>query len=174
MAMDKICNIKYVDAYYIYEKNIGETQLSLFDAHGYVEEVANNIVIIFIKKRGTVNSKTIGNKKAIIKGLVIPDTALVSAVDNYSTNILKNLKEDSMVEIIWRDIVYIANLPRYDCSVMYTEGSLFRIEKDHIVLKDPETIRTYPSPIKNHPGGGLPTYLIIPISFITSIGLINK
>ncbi|HAT68066.1 MAG: hypothetical protein A2481_01225 [Candidatus Yonathbacteria bacterium RIFOXYC2_FULL_47_9] len=170
--MDKICNIKYVDAYYIYEKKIGKTQLSLFDAHGYVEEVANNIVIIFIKKRGIVNSEAISNKEAVIKGLVIPDTALMSTVENYSTNILKNLKEDSTVEVIWRDIVYVANLPRYDCSVMYSEGSLFRIEKDHIVLKDPETIRTYPSPTKNHPGSGRPTYLIIPISFITSIKLI--
>ena len=96
----------------------------------------------------------------------------MSTVENYSTNILKNLKEDSTVEVIWRDIVYVANLPRYDCSVMYSEGSLFRIEKDHIVLKDPETIRTYPSPTKNHPGSGRPTYLIIPISFITSIKLI--
>lgn len=172
--MDKICSIKYVDAYYSYEKNIGETKLSFFEAHGYVERDENDIVISFIKERGLPFSKIINEKRNIIKGLVIPAKALISVVSNYSTNILSNIHEGSMVEVTWRDIVYIANLPRYDCSTMYTEGSLLRIEKDHIILKNPETIRTYPTPVKNHPGGGHPTYLIIPISFINNIELINK
>ena len=38
---------------------------------------------------------------------------------------------------------------------MYTEGTLYQIEDDHIVLKDTETIRTHPMPVKNHPAGNL-------------------
>lgn len=172
--MDKICSIRYVDAYYSYEKSIGETKLSFFEAHGYVEKNENNIVVSFIKERGLPLSNTISDKKNIVKGLVIPDKALVSVVSNYHTNMLSNINQGSAVEVTWRDIVYIANLPRYDCSIMYTEGIIFKIKKDHIVLKNPETIRTYPAPIKNHPGGGHPTYLVVPISFITDIKLINK
>jgi len=169
MKTDKIYNIKYVDAYYSYAKSIDQTKLSVHEAHGYIERNADNIIIIFIKKGGANNKRTIDEKENIVKGLIIPDTALVSVVDTYQTDVLKNITTGLSVVVTWRDVVYVANLPRYDCSVMYTEGVLFRIEKDHIVLKNPETIRTYPSPIKNHPGRGLPTYLVIPISFITDI-----
>lgn len=171
--MEKIFNIKYVDAYYIYAKDLGATKLSLHEAHGYVERNGNNIIIIFIKKRGTSSKEIIKNKENIVKGLVIPDTALSSVVDKYNSDILNNVTKGSSVKVEWRDIVYVANLPRYDCSVMYTEGILFRIEKKHIVLKNPETIRTYPTPIKNHPEGNPATYLVIPVSFIKDITVIN-
>jgi len=172
--MDKIYNIKYVDAYYSYEKNITQTKLSLFEAYGYVEKNADNLVIIFIKKLGIKNEKTIKENEDIIKGLVIPYTALVSAVRTFKTNILKNLAEGSSVTVKWRDLVFVANLPRYDCSTMYTEGILFKIASDHIVLKNPKTIRIYPYPVKNHPESEIPSYLIIPISFITNITILKK
>lgn len=167
--MDKIYNIRYVDAYYSHAQNIGETKLSLHDAHGYVEKSGDNIIIIFIKKRNTNNNEIIRTKQSIVKGLVIPNTALVSVVEVYKNDILKNVTIGAFVAVIWRDVVYVANLPRYDCSIMRTEGVMFRIEKDHIVLKNPETTRIYPEPIKNHPEGNPATYLIIPISFVTEI-----
>jgi len=171
--MKKIYTVKYVDAYYIYEKRIGKTKLSLHEAHGYVERRGNNIIIIFIKKRKISNKKTIEGKENIVEGLVIPDTALVSVVDTYKTDILKNITIGSSVSVTWRDVVYVTNTPTYDCPIMYTEGILTKIKRDHIVLKDPETIRVYPTPVRNHPGRGLPTYLMIPISFITDITVIK-
>ena len=171
--MDKIYNIKYVDAYYSYAKKLGETKLATHDAHGYVERSGSNIIIIFIKKRDSSNRETIEKKENIIKGLVIPETALLSVVNTYTSDILMNIVEGSTVKVEWRDVVYVANLPRYDCSVMYTEGILFKIEKDHIVLKNPETIRVNPSPLKNHPDGKSPTYLVIPVSFIADIAVVK-
>lgn len=171
--MEKIYSIKYVDAYYSYAKKISETKLSAHEAYGYVEKHADNFVIIFIKKRKISNKKTIEGNKNIVKGLVIPCTALVSSVDAYKTDILKNITAGSSVAVTLRDVVYVANMPRYDCSIMYTEGVLFRIEKDHIVIKNPETIRVYPRPIKNHPEGKPATFFVVPISFITDIAVIK-
>lgn len=174
MNAEKIYNIKYVDAYYVYDKKIGKTKLSLFEAYGYVERKADSIIIFFIKKMGVSNKKIIEGKENIVKGLIIPDTALMSAVDVYKTDLLKNVVVGSDISITWRDVGYVANLPAYDHSVvMYTEGVLYKIEKDYIVLKDPQTVRTYPLPIKNHPGSGRPTFLVVPTSFITNVTIIK-
>ncbi|MBI2046212.1 MAG: hypothetical protein HYT28_02235 [Parcubacteria group bacterium] len=172
--MEKIYNIRYIDAYYIYDKNIDETRLVPHNAYGYMERNGNNIIIIFIKKRRTDNKKIVSEKRNIIEGLVIPDAAPLSIVNTHKTNILRNVIEGSFVAITLRDVVHVTNIPRYDCSIMYTEGILFKIKKDHVVLKDPQTIRIYPTPIVNHPGGGKPTYLIVPISFITDIEVISQ
>ncbi|TSC55092.1 MAG: hypothetical protein LiPW30_558 [Parcubacteria group bacterium LiPW_30] len=172
--MDKIYNIKYVDASYSYEESINQTKLDLFEAYGYVEKNKNNIVITFIKKHGISEEKQNHDKEVnIINGLVIPDTSLASISSAYKTNILDNIKINYAVSVTWRDVVHVENLPRYDCSVMYTEGILVKIESDYVILKDPKTIRTYPTPVKNHPGSGLPTYLVIPISFITDIEVVK-
>ena len=174
--MKKIYSVKYIDAYYSYVKylkNITQTKLLPFEAHGYVERNGNSIIIIFIKKRKISNKKTITKKENIVKGLVIPDTALVSIVDTYKTDILKNITMGLWVSVTWRDVVYVANTPTYDCHIMYTEGIVVKIGSDHIVLKDPETLCVYPSPVENHPGRGLPTYLVIPISFITDVTIIK-
>ena len=56
---------------------------------------------------------------------------------------------------------------------MYTEGVLYRIEKDYILLENPETIRMSPLPIKNHPLERN-TFYIIPKTFITDIEVIEK
>jgi len=171
--MDKIYNIKYVDASYSYEENINQTKLDSYEAYGYVKKNKNNIVITFIKKHVVDEKKSSDEEINIIKGLVIPDTSLVSVSSAYRTNILEGININSVVSVIWRDVVRVANLPRYDCSVMYTEGILIKIGSDYVILKDPRTIRTHPTPIKNHPGGGLPTYLVVPISFITDITIIK-
>lgn len=165
--MSKIYNIHYVDAYYSYDNEIGETKLSPHEAYGYVEKNNDNLVIIFIKKGGAEKDQN------IIKGLIMPNTALISTLGSVGNDILSNVEVGSRIKMEWRDIVYVANQPRRDCSMMYTEGVLVKIEKDHIVIKNPETIRAYPKPIKNHPGGGLPTYLVVPVSFITDISVIK-
>jgi len=170
--MDKISRVEYVDASYTYDEDLSEAKLSVFEAHGYVEKVADNIVIIFIKKRGTNIQETIKNKENIVKGLVIPNSALISAVNINKNKILDGITEGLLVTVTWRDIVYVANTPTYDCATMYTEGTLVKIEKDHIILKNPETIRTYPFPVKNHPAEK-PSYYTIPISLIAEIKVIK-
>ncbi len=43
--MDKIYNIKYVDAYHTYAKNINKTKLLLHEARGYVKKNKDDIII---------------------------------------------------------------------------------------------------------------------------------
>ncbi len=171
--MDKIYNIKYVDASYSYEESIKQTKLDLYEAYGYVKNNKNNIIIIFIKKRKIGVGKIINRKESVPMGLVIPDTALILTSRVYKNEIMKNVSINSSISVTWRDVVHVENLPRYDCPVMYTEGILIKTDRDYIILKDPKTIRVHPRPIKNHPGSGLPTYLVIPISFITEIAVIK-
>ncbi|VAW25290.1 hypothetical protein MNBD_BACTEROID04-1997 [hydrothermal vent metagenome] len=171
--MDKIYNIKYVDAYYSYAKNINKTKLLLHEAYGYIEKNNNNIVIVFLKESGVGVETTIKEKKNIIKGLIIPDTALVSVSSiRDNLDVLNDLIEGMFLSVTWRDVVYVANRPRYDCSIMRTEGVLCKIESDHIVIKNPKTIRTYPLPRKNYPTKK-PNYYIIPISFVSDVSIIK-
>lgn len=172
ITMDKIYNIKYTDAFYINSKNIGQTKLHAYETYGYLKKCNENLIVVFIKEYKT-SIKEIKNKKLkIIKGLIIPDIALLSTNNKFKNNKLKHIKIGSNVSVTWRDIVYVANLPRYDCGIMYTEGILFRTEKDHIVIKNPETIRTHPLPIENHPTKK-PNYYIIPTSFIVDFEVIK-
>lgn len=164
--MDKIYNIKYVDAYHIYAKNISQTKLSLHEAHGYMKRNGNNIIIAFIKKR------LAHGKEEVALGLVIPNNALFRFKNNFKNKVL-GLDIGVPVSVIWRDVViFDSGDLRNDCPIMYTEGILFKVEKDRIVLKNPETICIYPKPIRNHPIKK-PSYYIIPISFITDITIIK-
>lgn len=166
--MNQFYNIKYIDAYYSNNKEVGNTKLFLHEAWGYVKKNDNNIIISFIKTKYQ-------NKKDEIKlGLVIPDTALISKNNNINKEIITNLNIGNSIAVTWRDIVFFDyNNPRNSCSIMYTEGILFKTEKDHVVIKSPETIRIYPNHIKNHPEKK-PNYYVIPISFITDINKINE
>lgn len=182
MKMDKIYNIKYVDAwssydsdlyadkYYTYKKDLKtkSTSVYFFSAYGFVERHGSDIVVAFIKKKGIPLKETIEKKEKIIDGLIIPDGALLSKATLFSHSVLKGLKMDSRVAVTWRDPTYIKRLPEYDCSILYTEGTLYKIEKDHIVLRDTETIRVHPMPVKNHPAGK-PLWYTIPISFIKDV-----
>lgn len=175
--MSKIYNIKYIDAYYIdssygHNKKLKKTKLFLHEAFGYLKKNGNNIIVTFIKENEVNNKDKKDRKKDIIKGLVLPNTAIVSLSSTSKINITKKIPVGSCVAVNWRDMVFVANQPRYDCSVMYTEGILFRVEKDHIVLKNPETIRAYPKPIVNHPAEK-PIFYVIPKSFITDITIIK-
>lgn len=183
--MEKIYRIEYADAHYSYEPDlytkgyyidgkdlrVESTSVHFFSAHGYLETHDGNIVIAFIKKRGVLLKDTIEKGENIVKGLVLPDTALLSNVRTSSRNVLKEVKIGLRVAVTWRDVVYVANQPRYDCSIMYTEGVLHKIENDHIVLRDTETIRVHPMPAVNHPAGR-PMWYSIPISFIKDIEII--
>lgn len=51
ITMNKIYNVKYVDASYSFSKNFKDSGLSVHEAYGYVEKNGNNIIITFIKKK---------------------------------------------------------------------------------------------------------------------------
>ena len=77
-----------------------------------------------------------------------------------------------IVSITWKDIVYIANIPIRECSIMYSEGIVVENGKNYIVLKNPETLRLSPGQIENHPKKK-PTFYVIPKSLIIEVEIIN-
>lgn len=163
----KVHRIEYVDAHYYYRERLGQTKLAPHSAYGYVKENNGNIIITFIRKERGSNYQ-INKKDSLVKGLIIPNTALISVVQKYKTDILEDVGLGKKIEITWRDVIFVANNPVYACPVMLTKGILHKIEKDHIVITKPKTIRKYPAPNINHPVKS-PAFYVIPISFIIEI-----
>jgi len=144
--MDEIYHIKYVDAYYSYAKKLGRVGLATHDAHGYVKKNGRNIVVAFIK------SKKARGKEEVALGLVVPDTALIPKKNTTKNKILEKFKVGMLLAVTWRDIVIFDYTDsRNECSIMYTEGILFKTKDNLIVLKDPETIRMSPVPVRITP-----------------------
>jgi hypothetical protein len=157
--MNQFSKIEYTDAYYILEEpDILQTKLPKNEAFGYVEKNENNIVVHFIIKK---DSKASSNIK-IVMGLVLPISSI------YTQKYLKELddiKENSSVALTWKDVVFLQNDEIRGVSTMYTEGIVIQNNSDHLVIKNPETLRIKPEPVKNHPQVK-PLYYVIPKSFI--------
>lgn len=166
--MKNFSHIYYTDAYYILEEpDRLITKLPKNEAFGYITKAKNNNIILhFIKRADGIDSKK------IIKGLVLPVNSINSENKKY-INELNSLKIKQHVSITWNDVVFVENEVREECSIMYTEGILFKNELDHIVIKDPETVRTHPLPIRNHPKVK-PLYYVIPKVLINSFEIVNN
>lgn len=168
--MSKIYNIHYTDAYYGYAKTYPKTtKLPHNEAYGYLNyNTEKDLIVTFIKKREEEYVKT----SPVIKGLIIPQNAVVSK-NNIFLSQLDDFKKNSKLAITWKDILYVANLPRNECPTMYTEGILIKNNNDHLVIGEPETIRINPKPLKNHPAEK-PYYYVIPKAFIIECARIDK
>lgn len=110
-----------------------------------------------------------------MEGLILPKgSRVLEYVDKkYQDDFLKSLEECDVkikdkVEITWKDIAHVIDSTQAECSMMYTEGVLHRIYDDFILVSNPETMRYYPLPVKNHPPVK-PFYYVIPKSFILEI-----
>ena len=168
MAMEKIYKIQYVDARYSHEKKILlNAKLPLHEAYGYLEEQKDCLLVVFVK---SFSPKFKGGDTARM-GLVLPKRSLVSLNNQTKISVLKSIRLGTRLAVIFQDIVFFESTEMRDCPLMYTEGVLIKKGTDQIILKDPETIRAYPPPVINHPGGK-PTFLCIPLGFIVSIEVI--
>lgn len=165
-------NIHYTDAYYISKpvKSLS-TKLPHHEAFGFVKKGNGGSIVVSFVRECDVDSRDNHDPNHIVKGLIIPESALFSRQNNYLEQ-LRVLQTNKNVAVTWKDVLHVANMSRNDCSVMYTEGLLFDDCDDHIVLKDPETIRIYPGPIKNHPKTK-PFYYVIPKSAVTHLEYIH-
>lgn len=166
--MTTFSRIHYTDAYYVLEdqKDL-VTKLPKNEAFGYItKETSNCIVVHFIKKVEDTNPLK------ITKGLILP-IGSISRQTTASIKELDTIKPEQYISITWNDIVFVSNDTKNECSIMYTEGIVFKNNIDHIVIKNPETLRIYPTPIQNHPKVR-PLYYIIPKPMITKFEIITK
>jgi hypothetical protein len=150
--MNKVANIKYIDASYSYEKECPTINIKTHEAFGYFKEKNDDIFLEFIKKEK-------GTKNTIIKGLIIPHLALLSNYKKYNNT--GNFKKGSEVSITWKDIVYVANTSRQKSSTMFSKGVVYKDTKKYVVLEKPKTHRNYPKPKISHPEKQ-PNFYIIP------------
>jgi len=171
--MKLVSNIHYTDAYYISEPVATPvTNLPHHEAFGFVKKgVDESIIISFIKKCDGGEDNAEHDPDHIVRGLIIPETALLSRQNDYLEE-LKSLKTGEEAAVTWKDVVHVANMSRNSSSIMYTEGLFVDNHSDHIVLKDPETIKIHPTPVKNHPAIK-PFYYVIPKSAITRFEYIH-
>jgi hypothetical protein len=164
--MEKISLVKYTDAYYIYGKECPPTKIPLHEAYGYVTKTYDVLLVEFIKLSQAENQKK--ENVNTVKGLIIPAQALISNSNHFVKNNLNDLTQQSKIAITWSDVVYIANVPRTDVSIMKSEGILEKNADDHIVLSHPKTFRIKPLPEERHPEKD-PDYYVIPKSLILTV-----
>ena len=166
LSMKNIFCIQYVDAYYVYSEKRDQTFLKPHRAYGYVVPDPVSTIILFTIEK----DKKYKKGEEIYEGLIIPTKALKPYQLKKFIALEKEIQNcrGAHSAVIWLDVVHVGGLARSECAQMYTEGVLHRIEKDHIVIKNPETIRVYPAPVRNHPEKK-PTFYIIPKSFIEKI-----
>ena len=170
--MKKISNIHYTDAYYILENGDDfVVKLPHNEAYGRIENGKNgSFVIHFIDKVENLAFSKNKRSSLIVKGLVLPNAAVLSKSKGGFIEGLESLVYGQKISLTWSDVVYAENETRNECSKMYTEGTVFRNNQDNIVILNPETIRIHPQPIKNHPSIK-PAYYVIPKAFVTSFEL---
>jgi hypothetical protein len=168
--MNEFQKIEYIDAMYntfdlaLDLNYVDNLKLKIHVAYGILSvNEEGDYILEYVKK---VNQEIQDNK--IVEGLILPKGSLY---EEYSdSNFQKNFtsKEGDKVSITWKDIVNVVNLDRRDCSVMETSGVVYRVYNDFILIKNPDTVRTYPLPIQSHPSDK-PKFYVIPKSFILSL-----
>jgi len=165
--MKPIIFVTYTDALYYTKENLEYTGFKENFAIGkLISNENNHITISFTEKNGNPES-----------GLLIPKRALILSNEKNTRdteNLGWNFKIGDDIGIYWNDIAYYAEGKIYDkCPIIYTEGKLFSITPDAVILKNPETLMVNKKNIKNHPSKK-PFYYIIPKSLITNIELYDK
>ncbi len=164
--MNTIIAIRYIDALYYTEQDLKHTNFKTNIAIGnLIISSGEHIAISFTEKNGVAE-----------EGLLIPKQALILKGKN--REIQSDLSDVSSrigsdIGIYWTDIVHFTNGSMSDkCTVMYSEGNLYKVTPDAVIIKDPETIKTGIK-IDNHPVEK-PTFIAIPKSFITNLEFYDK
>ncbi|MFA5888849.1 MAG: hypothetical protein WCW47_00315 [Candidatus Paceibacterota bacterium] len=163
--MKNIVVARYIDALY-FKKN-EKLDFSQFKTHIAIGELVdnNNIIFCFTKKNKKPNT-----------GLLLTQESIVFKKNKknklYNFNYLSKIGVN--VGIYWNDIVYFVNgkIPEM-CTKAYTEGKLFSVTSNAIIIKDPKTILLKKKVI-NHPADEKQSYCVIPKSFVTDIQFYDK
>jgi len=169
---NEVSNVKYVDAHYGYGSDFADIDtLPIQEAYGYIEKSGGDITVVFIKspKKFFGWPRSVFRRRGIIiKGLVIPQTNLVSCVQVDDLYESISIPVNAPITVLWHNVLHIANLPRRNSSLMRTEGILAGVAKDHIVVTNPSTTWEVPKQVGQHPEKP-PSFYRIPIVAIKRI-----
>lgn len=159
--MKQIHAIRYVDAFYTDDSSALVSSAIVLPVHVAVGSATlssdDELVLSYSKEGGKPQ-----------KGLRLPLAALILK-DKEQKRQIPHLEKGQEIGVYWKDIVYFenGNVPA-ECSTMYTEGKIFHLASNALVVVNPETIRTVSGKVGNHPERN-PAYYVIPFSFIQNI-----
>jgi hypothetical protein len=173
--MNTISKIEYIDPmYFMTEACDPLAEFVVHEAYGYKTEYKEDILLTFIQRSITRNffkkvyQKVFWyNHTKIPQGLLVPRGLLVSRENGENTTPCVKMLEGVRVSVVWRDVVYLENVPMRASHTMRSTGVLWAVKNDRIVLHFPHTIRIKPHPQKQHAKDAL--YLVIPRGCIEDI-----
>lgn len=171
--MTTITRVHFFDTAYTTKPNAPAPHLKVHEAYGYLHRFGGNILVTFIKQtapeplwRTCVRYLFHCGHAHVVKGLVIPEEALVSHEDTSAQKVVSRIPIGTTISVTWRDVVYLANVYARPCHLMRTRGVLCDIRTDSIVVRAPQTTRLFPFPRRVHARDAV--YMTIPISLIRS------
>ncbi|MCX6739300.1 MAG: hypothetical protein NT098_04620 [Candidatus Parcubacteria bacterium] len=154
--------VRYFDAYY----SLGGrplTRLISCESYGYAEKIDGAVIVRFAKGvSADIHDKT-------MQGHMIPKRNLISESKNFDASLFDGLVQNSNITVKWSTSAKYHGEANPEISIMKTEGTLEANENDRIVIKNPKTKSIQPLPEKEHPGGCVSTYYVIPKAEILEI-----
>jgi hypothetical protein len=161
--MNNIIVAKYIDALYFKQnEKLDFTEFRTHVAIGELIKSNNYHILCFTKKNGRVDTGLLLTHESVISNK--------SKIDDNNYSYIIGID----VGVYWNDIVYFINgkIPKI-CTKAYTEGKLFRVTLNAIIIENPKTILLKEKAI-NHPADKKLSYCVIPKSFITDIQFYDK
>lgn len=170
--MDQIIFIQYIDTFYFEEnKLVSDKFITHYSVGKLITASKKSVVISFTEKDGMP-----------WRGLVLPRKAIIFDEKNNMSeparvkNKIKKMKKGTTVGIFWKDIVYFENgvVPSSPSS-MYTEGKIFSVTANAIIIKNPETMNITRGKLTDHPKELIYiSFMIVPRLLVTDIEIYDK
>lgn len=171
-SMNKVVFVRYVDASYFEEKKLPNDKFIIHHAVGkIIASPKESVMLCFTKRNGIPWSC-----------LLLPCGALILDKKNEVIEVarikgkINKLEKNTSVGVFWKDIVYFQNgvIPQAP-SLMYTEGKVFSVTRDAVIIKDPETMNITPGKLTDHPRELTRiSFMLIPRKLITDIEVYDK
>lgn len=171
-SMNKVVFVRYVDASYFEEKKLSNDKFITQYASGKVIAFSKeSVTLCFTKKNGVPWS-----------GLLLPHGALILDKKNEISEMarvkskINKLEKKASVGVFWKDLVYFQNgvIPQAP-SLIYTEGKVFSVTNDAVIIKDPETMNITPGKLTDHPRELTRiSFMLIPRKLITDVEIYDK
>lgn len=164
--MNTIIAVRYIDAFYSTRNELKSMKFITHIAVGKPIVFSDYVTIIFKEEKNLPKEGILIPKES----LILEDNEIKLKFDDLNLY----SKKSSNIGVFWKDIVYFENGNMPDkCTIIYTEGELFSVTPEAIVIKNPETIKIKTKEVRNHPDKK-PRFYIIPKSFIVDIEFYDK
>lgn len=137
----KVVALRYIDSIYSYKKTEGVSFIPNITIGKIISSTKDHVTISFSEKDGVAQ-----------EGLTIPKMAIFLKGNKIIEQPFTRQNSDKQkIGVFWKDVVYWHNgiIPP-EPTTTYTEGELFLLTDDLVIVYKPETI-LIKKKVKNHP-----------------------